>query len=383
MASYLSEITDPKAVERAIALSDKLGRVEFREKHGFGKARSYFLRYNGKSYDSKPIVAVAYGIEHNTKPLAFNDFGGGDRTVKRTLERLGFTVVSTDEDAPPAFTSEWLTVGQVYTRNNLRDTFVITDATSNNGIFRPSGYRSIWLFVTRDKSADRPQLHDDLDGDVLTWTGQPSSRTDKLITDHLDDGNEVLLFYRQTARTFPNGGFRYEGPFLYRSHTGNKPTIFLLDRDKDSGNAPPATNGDENMFDPENVADGRSKTLRAIHQRQGQGKFRKDVLKAYGNRCAISGCAIVELLEAAHIHPYRGKETHHVSNGLLLRADLHTLFDLGMIWIDDNRAVKSRSDLAGSGYEALGALRLPTIAASKPSAKALEWHRIHIAKQTK
>jgi len=379
MASYLSELTDPKAVEKAIALSDKMGRVKFREKHGFKRARSYFVRHNGKTYDSKAIVAVAYGIEHKTNPLAFNDFGGGERTVKRTLERLGFTVVPTDDDNPPAFTSEWLTTGQIYTRDKLREMFDITDATSNNGVFRPSGYRSVWLFVTRDKAADRPQLHDDLDGDVLTWTGQPAGRTDKLVSDHLDNGEEVLLFYRQTARTFPSGGFRYEGPFLYRSHTGSKPARFLLDRDVDSNDASSSPPTDSDTFDPTNVVDGRAQILANVRRRQGQGKFRKDLLKAYGGECAVTGCAVTPLLEAAHIHPYRGGSTNHASNGLLLRADLHTLFDLGMIWIEDDGTVKSKPSLSGSDYESLGILRLPSNASTRPSLKALRWHRIHIA----
>src|SRR5262245_9271658 len=50
--------------------------------------------------------------------------------------------------------------------------------------------------------------------------------------------------------------------------------------------------------------------------------------------CAITGCSVRDVLEAAHIHPYRGRERNKVANGLLLRADLHTLFDCGLIAID-------------------------------------------------
>ena len=48
----------------------------------------------------------------------------------------------------------------------------------------------------------------------------------------------------------------------------------------------------------------------------------------------VSGCGIVDLLEAAHIAPYRGPEYNHLENGLLLRADIHTLFDLNLLRIE-------------------------------------------------
>src|SRR5690606_35764594 len=71
--------------------------------------------------------------------------------------------------------------------------------------------------------------------------------------------------------------------------------------------------------------DARVWIMTAIAQRQGQGAFRAMILDAYGQRCAISGCNAIAVLEAAHILPYRGEHTHRVDNGLLLRSDLHTL----------------------------------------------------------
>ena len=62
--------------------------------------------------------------------------------------------------------------------------------------------------------------------------------------------------------------------------------------------------------------------------RQGQPQFRKSLLTAYRSRCAITGTAVESVLEAAHIWPHKGEQTNEVWNGLLLRADLHTLFDL-------------------------------------------------------
>src|SRR5205823_2979542 len=82
------------------------------------------------------------------------------------------------------------------------------------------------------------------------------------------------------------------------------------------------------VFDPISIEDGRR---RIQASRQGQFAFRAALIEAYGGRCAMTGCDILEVLEAAHIVPYRGPSTNAVSNGLLLRADIHTLFDLGLI----------------------------------------------------
>jgi len=58
------------------------------------------------------------------------------------------------------------------------------------------------------------------------------------------------------------------------------------------------------------------------------------MLTAYSGRCAVSGCNCKDALEAAHIGGYWDEDSNHVQNGLLLRSDLHTLFDLGKIGVD-------------------------------------------------
>jgi ribosomal protein L37AE/L43A len=80
--------------------------------------------------------------------------------------------------------------------------------------------------------------------------------------------------------------------------------------------------------------DTREQVLRAIKVRRGQFQFRERLLKRYENKCAVSGCTLLDILEAAHVWPYRGEGDNHPENGLLLRADLHTLFDLDLMAID-------------------------------------------------
>lgn len=131
-------------------------------------------------------------------------------------------------------------------------------------------------------------------------------------------------------------------------------------------------------FVPANVRDGRRRILAAIVQRQGQAAFRQQLLQAYEGRCCITGCEVPEVLEAAHIMPYRGPDTNHPCNGFLLRADLHTLFDIGLLMIDTTTMTARISRrLAGTEYAELAGqpIWLPREAEQRPSKDAPDAHR--------
>ncbi|HYU74959.1 MAG TPA: TIR domain-containing protein [Ktedonobacteraceae bacterium] len=132
------------------------------------------------------------------------------------------------------FTSEKLTEGSTYTRSYLRRTFGINDATLNTGIFQPSGYQSIWLFVTENKAKGFTPYKDLLLGDTLEWDGQTKGRKDRLIIEHEIKGLEILVFYRTSKRAIPFGGFKYEGQFRYVRHSGSQPAHFILERIADT-----------------------------------------------------------------------------------------------------------------------------------------------------
>lgn len=105
------------------------------------------------------------------------------------------------------------------------------------------------------------------------------------------------------------------------------------------------------------------------------------MLRAYGGRCAVTGCDVEQALEAAHIYPYRGEETNAVTNGILLRSDLHTLFDLGLLTVDPltmtvHLAEAVRASVYGEFHGA--AVTLPRCASEVPSTGALSWHRKEI-----
>lgn len=109
--------------------------------------------------------------------------------------------------------------------------------------------------------------------------------------------------------------------------------------------------------------------------RNGQQRFRQELLEAYGGACAITRCAVPEALQAAHIIGYRGLASNVVTNGLLLRADVHLLYDSGLLTVDPDglRVVTSRR-LAGSGYSELDGARLEL-----PSERRFEPNRDYLA----
>ena len=91
----LNDITDPRAVEHAIAEFDTLGREAFLERYGFRHARGFLVDHDGRRYDSKALLGAAHGFQFPEQgPLAAMEFGGGETTTVKRLRDLGFTVVS-------------------------------------------------------------------------------------------------------------------------------------------------------------------------------------------------------------------------------------------------------------------------------------------------
>jgi hypothetical protein len=131
-------------------------------------------------------------------------------------------------------------------------------------------------------------------------------------------------------------------------------------------------------FDPDSGKAGRNQVIESIIRRRGHPAFRQQLLAAYEYRCAITNCNALDALEATYIVPYRGKFTHHPSNGLLLRADLHTLFDLGKMAIETRgMTLTLADDLMESSYKILAGrpLRFPKSEEQRPSTEALDLHR--------
>jgi len=120
---------------------------------------------------------------------------------------------------------------------------------------------------------------------------------------------------------------------------------------------------------------------RLVAPRLGQQAFKAVVLTAYQRRCAITGAKIQPTLQAAHIRPVSREGQNRVDNGLLLRSDIHTLFDRGYLGVDPQRRLRVsprlRSDF-GNGEEFYSREReplavMPARSVDRPSAEFLEW----------
>lgn len=118
-----------------------------------------------------------------------------------------------------------------------------------------------------------------------------------------------------------------------------------------------------------------------IHPRLGQGTFRVAVTDAYSRSCAVTGEHSLPALEAAHIQPYSKDGTHQISNGLLLRSDIHRLFDLGYVTVtteycfEVSRRLREDYSNGRSYYPLHGApIQLPRRASERPDHNLLAWH---------
>lgn len=96
--------------------------------------------------------------------------------------------------------------------------------------------------------------------------------------------------------------------------------------------------------------DSENRQLVNIKTRRGQTDFRNRLRRAYGGTCAITGSTVTPLLEAAHLVPHAQKTDYATSNGILLRADIHTLFDLHLIAIEAGGRVAVSRALEGTEY---------------------------------
>jgi len=119
-----------------------------------------------------------------------------------------------------------------------------------------------------------------------------------------------------------------------------------------------------------------------VRPRLGQGAFRVLVTDAYDRRCAVSGERTLPILDAAHIRAYADGGEHEGSNGILLRTDIHKLFDLGYVTVDEDRRfvvsgrLKADFDNGKHYYDLHGShLRSPVLSNTMPSPDTLRWHR--------
>jgi integrase len=127
----------------------------------------------------------------------------------------------------------------------------------------------------------------------------------------------------------------------------------------------------------ESLKDTTDSRRTTIIGRDKQDKFRDNILLNYDGKCCISGESVNAVIESAHIQRYINDDSHHVQNGLLLRADLHKLLDKGLMTIDENYSVLISHKVTSSFYQSLNGkkITLPINKNCHPSKVALQLHR--------
>jgi len=127
-------------------------------------------------------------------------------------------------------------------------------------------------------------------------------------------------------------------------------------------------------------------SAQTVFPRIGQGTFKVMVTEAYHRRCAITGEKTLPVLEAAHIKPYAQNGPHMINNGLLLRKDVHALFDRGYMTINEELQIEVSKRIKedygnGREYYALHGKRLaevPEQLNERPSSQFLLWHNENV-----
>ncbi|MEX0719048.1 MAG: HNH endonuclease [Candidatus Paceibacterota bacterium] len=120
-----------------------------------------------------------------------------------------------------------------------------------------------------------------------------------------------------------------------------------------------------------------------IRSRIGQGAFRAMVTTAYNRRCAITNEKTLPVLEAAHIKPYAKAGPNKINNGLLLRSDMHILFDKGYITFTNDHKMEISSKIREEyengreyyAYHGKELRNLPEELIERPSAEFVKWHQ--------
>jgi putative restriction endonuclease len=122
-------------------------------------------------------------------------------------------------------------------------------------------------------------------------------------------------------------------------------------------------------------------TNRAVRDRN----FRKNVLRAYGERCAITGLRLINgggraEVEAAHIRPVEHDGPDIVSNGLALSGTAHWMFDRGLVGLADDLTIlvsRQSNDIEAvtSMINSSGKILVPDRFANRPRTEFVTWHR--------
>ncbi|MDX1934116.1 MAG: DUF3427 domain-containing protein [Capsulimonadales bacterium] len=287
------------------------------------------------------------------------------------------------------------TVGKLYKRKDIYSVIGIPEDTKGGNW--DTGYNRFgndWFIFCNIGTPGRTGHDYDNQwlGTDLLWFGKNGTTVNQPTIKLLVDGQrQVYIFVRSDQRS----PFVFVGCGIARTVFDTKPVSVVWELfEPDQGSVSIQTHSfmfkearelnryvvesKPETIDLLNIQDARRRRKIEVVQRQGQHGFRYTLLSAYRGRCSFSGTEVPEALEAAHIIPYRGPKTNDPTNGLLLRADIHTLFDLGRLAVDVNSmSVLLCPSLKDTEYGIMAGRKIsvPEKKGLRPDAEALNEHR--------
>ena len=374
----------------------------------FGLPTGYELLHDGKRYAPKEVVGLAF--KHLTgQMLRPEDFSGGEAPgqANYVLRDLDFEVVAKEgaakskgfvtsrgyalpTDADQMADKLWFNMWQQrlwpYQELQEGDTLYWYDATEQAIVWKSQVHKiERFEFASKDEVRERFQVVFDI-----------TDLKDKYFDAATDHGYCIAYKVESLARLnvpkpadykFPRGGWLRCSDD--ESHDWLKNLSVSASPDGPAADALSKTAdhvAEVGYFSPSSLTDERAKKLREIVERRGQPDFRNKLIAAYGGRCAITGCDAIAALEAAHIIPYCGPQSHHVTNGLLLRSDIHTLFDLNLLGVHpESQTIVLAPAIKATVYSEFQERKLsvPVNGANAPNREALieRWNKFVVGKE--
>ncbi|MFJ9648739.1 HNH endonuclease [Streptomyces sp. NPDC004244] len=356
------------------------GRSSFLEEHGFREANQYFVQHEGALYDAKAIANVAYRRQHG--PHADRAISGGQLHSNRLLEQLGFPIVDSRPSTVDGERSWRLAVWE-HLKSSYDVRQVSPQVLREFGAY--GGAQGIWVDSRRTSLVHEGGitvgvLHtgahypDDL-GEHSALYHYP--KTDRQVG---RDASEIAatktaahlklpLFViakptpRSTVRivqlAWVEGWEDVSEQFLI-TYAEEAPRTVLRQDDSD-----------EEPF--ELAGNRRRRRQRNVQDRPDQARFKLRVFQRYGPRCPLTGIAVPQMIEAAHLRPIPEDGSDDPRNGLPLSAGLHRAFDAHLFAIHpDTLDVETRP--GGPSIEDLH-ISTPHLRglARRPHREALEW----------
>ncbi|GAA4869922.1 HNH endonuclease [Kitasatospora terrestris] len=373
----IRDLTDVDAVLSALREFDDVGQKSFLETHGFRSSTRYYLQHADCLYDPKAIAGVAHGYQHG-KSLAYNDFHGGEASTNAVLRRLGFTVLSgipstIEEERAWRFTI-WKNLCARQNADGLLspgDLRAVNAYGSQQGIWvdkaRTEKLSPVGLAVgLKHTGVDYPDEVDD-EGALYHYpetkrAGQDIAEIDATKETAAHQLPVFLISEHGPLRSVRLGwvaGWEDESKLFFITF-GERAPEQILDKD----------HSEDHAFQLEGSR--RRQRTGTVVSRPDQARFKIEVFQRYGPRCPLSGVAVPQMIEAAHLRPDAENGSSDPRNGLPMNAALHRAFDAHLFAVHPTTLhVMVRPQ--GPTLEELG-ITTPRLALPKlPHESALEW----------